>query len=189
MFYPKEIKGLTVRLRSIIPEDADITYKMRADKEKVKYMHQITGTVDDQKRYIEQQQKKKGDYLFVVLDYSDNIIGMRGIYNVKENSAESGRTIGYGDAFQNMEALLLGFDFAFNILNVEQIYMDAAVNNHSVRGIQIQIGAKEYRRGYHDGIEHEYVFSVLSRKDYIIHREKIYSLIEKHVNRVGRKSR
>ena len=35
MVYPKEIKGLTVRLRSIMPEDAEITYKMRMDREKV----------------------------------------------------------------------------------------------------------------------------------------------------------
>ena len=100
MVYPKEIRGLTVRLRSIMPEDAEITYKMRMDKEKVKYMHQINGTIEDQKKYIIQQQKKEGDYLFVVLDYNNNVIGMRGIYDVKENSAESGRTIGYGDAFK-----------------------------------------------------------------------------------------
>lgn len=187
MVYSEEIQGLTVKLRSIMPADAEITYKMRMDKEKVKYMHQINGTIEDQERYIIQQQKKLGDYLFVVLDYSDNIIGMRGIYNVRENSAESGRTIGYGDAFQNMEALLLGFDFAFDILKVDKIYMDAAVDNQSVRGIQRKIGAQEYRRGYHDGIEYEYVFSVLSRNDYQMNRKKIMSLIEKHVNRIGRK--
>lgn len=187
MVYSEEIQGLTVKLRSIMPEDAEITYKMRMDQEKVKYMHQINGTIEDQERYIIQQQKKLGDYLFVVLDYSDNIIGMRGIYDVKENSAESGRTIGYGDAFQNMEALLLGFDFAFDILKVDKIYMDAAVDNQSVRGIQSQIGAQEYRRGYHEGIEYEYVFSVLCRNDYQKNRKKIMSLIEKHVNRIGRK--
>ena len=187
MVYPKEIRGLTVRLRSIMPEDAEITYKMRMDKEKVKYMHQINGTIEDQKKYIIQQQKKEGDYLFVVLDYNNNVIGMRGIYDVKENSAESGRTIGYGDAFQNMEALLLGLDFAFDILKVDNVYMDAAADNQSVRGIQIQIGAQEYRRGFHDGIEYEYVFSVLSRENYQMCRKKIMSLIERHVNRFGRK--
>lgn len=187
MVYPEEIKGLTVRLRSIMPEDAEITYKMRMDKEKVKYMHQVNGTVEDQKRYIMQQQIKEGDYLFVVLDCHDNIIGMRGIYDVKESSAESGRTIGYGDAFQNMEALLLGLDFAFDILKVDKIYMDAAADNQSVRGIQIQIGAQEYSRGYHEGIEYEYVFSVLFREDYQKNRKKIMALIEKHVNRFGGK--
>ena len=86
-----------------------------------------------------------------------------------------------------MEALLLGLDFAFDILKVDKVYMDAAADNHSVRGTQIQIGAKEYRRGFHEGIEYEYVFSVLSRENYQMCRKKIMSLIERHVNRLGGK--
>lgn len=189
MVYPEEIKGLTVRLRSIAVEDAEVTYMMRMDREKVKFMHKINGSVEDQKNYIIKQRSKAGDYLFVVLDYSNNIIGMRGIYDVKDNSAESGRTIGYGDAFQNMEALLLGFDFAFDVLKVEKIFMDAAVDNHSVRGIQVQIGAIEYKRGYQDGLEYEYVFSVLSKEDYQKNRKRIMALIEKHISKRGRKNR
>lgn len=183
MVYQHIITGLTVKLRAVTPEDAEVTYKMRTDKDKVKYMHQIHGTVEDQRNYILRQREKKDDYLFLVLDNQDHIIGMRGIYNVTEDSAESGRTIGYGDAFQNMEALLLGIDFAFDVLKVKKVYMDAAVNNHSVRGIQVQIGAKEYRRGYHDGIEYEYVFSELYIDDYLKTRNKIMKIIEKHVNR------
>lgn len=59
MVYPKEIKGLTVRLRSIMPEDAEITYKMRMDREKVKYMHQIKGTVEDQKIILYSNKKRR----------------------------------------------------------------------------------------------------------------------------------
>lgn len=188
MVYEDEIKGLTVRLRSITPEDAAVTYRMRMDKGKVKYMHQISGTVEDQKKYIISQREKTGDYLFVVLDYSNNIIGMRGIYDVTETSAESGRTIGYGDAFQNMEAILLGLDFAFDILNVDRVYMDAASDNRSVRGIQIQVGAKEYKRGYQNGLEYEFVFSVLSKEDYKKNRNRIMAMIEKHASRRGGKN-
>lgn len=186
MIYSGEIEGLTVKLRSVASDDAEATYKMRMDKEKTKYMHPVDGTIETQKNYILNQQKKEGDYLFAVLDHNDNIIGMRGIYNVKKDTAESGRTIGYGDAFQNMEALLLGMDFAFDVLNVESLFMDAAADNQSVRGIQIQLGAKEYKRGYYSGLEYEYIFSVLSKEDYQQSREKIMSLIERHVNRQKR---
>lgn len=183
MVYPDKIMGLTVYLKSTAPEDAQATYEMRIDKEKTKYMHSVTGSVEDQRNYILKQRQKPGDYLFTVFDYNDKPIGMRGIYDVTENSAESGRTIGYGDAFQNMEALILGIDFAFDVLGVEKVYMDAAADNQSVRGIQEQLGAKEYKRDRLDGLGYEYVFSVLSKKDYIESRKKIMPLIERHVKR------
>lgn len=183
MIYDKEITGLTVKLRSVEESDAEATHAMRMDAEKVRYMHKVTGTAEDQRRYIAAQRKKPGDYLFLVTDLNGKPIGMRGIYDVKENSAESGRTIGYGDAFQNMEALLLGIDFAFDVLGVETVYMDAAADNSSVRGIQVQIGAKEYKREFLEDLGYEYVFSALTKEDYAENRSKIMKLIERHVRR------
>lgn len=183
MIYEKEIIGLTVKMRSVAESDAEVTYQMRMDSEKVKYMHKVRGTVEDQRNYIKAQREKKGDYLFLVTDLDDQPIGMRGIYDVTEISAESGRTIGYGDAFQNMEALLLGIDFAFDVLGVETVYMDAAADNSTVRGLQQQIGAKEYKREFLQHLGYEYVFSTLSKADYFPNREKIMRLIERHVKR------
>ncbi|MBR3969581.1 MAG: GNAT family N-acetyltransferase [Ruminococcus sp.] len=185
MVYDKVIVGHTVKLRSVEEADAQATYDMRMDSEKVKYMHKVSGTVEDQLNYIKNQRKKENDYLFVVTDMNDKIIGMRGIYDVKEKSAESGRTIGYGDAFQNMEALLLGIDFAFDVLGVETVYMDAAADNSSVRGIQQQIGAVEYERKFLENLGYEYVFSSLSKADYTVCREKIMKLIIRHAQKRG----
>lgn len=187
MVYDKIIEGLTVNLRAVEVDDAEITFSMRSDSEKTKYMHPAYGTVENQREYIKKQREKDGDYLFVVTDKEGKIIGMRGIYDVSNDHAESGRTIGYGDAFQNMEAPILGLDFAFDILGVNKIFMDAAVDNQSVRGIQIQLGAKEYKRDRLPGLEYEYVFSVLDKADYINTKEKIMRLIEMHVQRKGKK--
>lgn len=186
MIYPETITGLTVYMRSVVPDDAQATFYMRSDASKTKYMHAVSGTVEDQRNYIISQQNKPGDYLFTVFDYSNKIIGMRGIYNVTEESCDSGRTIGYGDAFQNMEAIILGLDFAFDTLGVKKVYMDAAADNKSVRGIQIQLGAKEYKRGYIEGFDYENVSSVLEKEDFIKSRKKIISLIQRHVQRMNK---
>lgn len=186
MIYPETITGLTVYMRSVVPDDAQATFYMRSDASKTKYMHAVSGTVEDQRNYIIGQQNKPGDYLFTVFDYSNKIIGMRGIYNVTEESCDSGRTIGYGDAFQNMEAIILGLDFAFDTLGVKKVYMDAAADNKSVRGIQIQLGAKEYKRGYIEGFDYENVSSVLEKEDFIKSRKKIISLIQRHVQRMNK---
>lgn len=186
MVYDKIIEGLTVDLRAVQIEDAEVTFSMRSDREKTKYMHQVYGTVENQREYIKKQREKEGDYLFVVIDKAGKIIGMRGIYNVFNGHAESGRTIGYGDAFQNIEALILGIDFAFDVLGVDKVYMDAAVDNTSVRGIQTQLGAKEYKREKLPELEFEYVFSVLNRDDYINARKEIMKSIEIHARRKKR---
>lgn len=183
MVYEGIIEGMTVNMRSVLPEDAEITYAMRMDQEKVRFMHKISGTVEDQRNYIINQNKKPGDYLFLVVDKTFKPIGMRGIYDIKEDSAESGRTIGYGNAFQNMEALLLGFDFAFNTLGVSTVLMDAAANNTSVRGIQQQIGAVEYERKYLEDLGYEYVFSALDKEIYYQKRKSIYKMIEKYAKK------
>ena len=183
MVYDKSIDGYTVRLRSVTEEDAEVTYAMRADTQKVKYMHKISGTVDDQREYIRKQRQKENDYLFLVTDLEGKPIGMRGIYDVTEKSAESGRTIGYGDAFQNMEALILGIDFAFDTLGVDTVYMDAAADNSSVRGIQQKIGAVEYERKVLDDFGIEFVYSKLKREDYKINRDAIMKLIMRHASR------
>lgn len=183
MVYNGVISGLTVKLRSVNVSDAEVTYRMRMDQEKVRFMHKINGTVDDQRRYIENQRQKEGDYLFVVLDNKDKIIGMRGIYNVTQDSAESGRTIGYGNAFENMEAIILGIDFAFETLNVNAVYMDAAKDNHSVRGIQEQLGTQVLKEEYIEELDNIYVFSVLYRESYQQHRESIMKLVERYAKR------
>ena len=63
MVYSEEIRGLTVYMRSTMPEEAEATYNMRIDKEKTKYMHQVNGTVEDQRAYLERQQDKPGEYI------------------------------------------------------------------------------------------------------------------------------
>lgn len=181
------IEGLTVDLRSVLPEDAEITYLMRTDKTKVQYMHKMKGTVEEQRNYILNQNKKEGDYLFLVINKQGQPIGMRGIYNIKADSAESGRTIGYGDAFQNMEALLLGLDFAYYDIGVSKIYMDAATENLDVRGIQNKLGAVEIERKTVPDFNYEIVTSILEKEVYIINREIIYKLIKKHSMRTVRK--
>ena len=45
MVYSEEIRGLTVYMRSTMPEEAEPAYNMRIDKEKTRDIHQVNGTV------------------------------------------------------------------------------------------------------------------------------------------------
>lgn len=180
MIYEKKIIGLTVTMESVTEKDAEVTYYMRMDKEKTKYIHKIDGTVEDQKKYIHLQNKKPGDYLFLVRNLDGEPIGMRGIYNIKGNEAESGRTIGYGNPYENMEALLLGFDFAFDILGVNILNMDAMEENKSIRSIQKKIGAERVRDVYDEELGTTMVYSILRKDVYKKKRLELMKMIERY---------
>lgn len=185
MVYDKVIKGLTVQLRSVEESDAEVTYKMRMDPEKSQYVHQIHGTVEDQRNYIRKQRSTPGDYLFLIEDLKGKPIGMKGVYNYDpgKNEVETGRFIGYGSQIQNVEALKLSFDFAFDVLNVDHIEMSALENNSVMLGIQKRFGVKFTYKDRYEGIDHDNLHSILTREAYAVSKPKVEALIERFANR------
>lgn len=185
MVYDKLIKGLTVRLRSADLDDAEITYKMRTDPEKTKFIHKNTGTVEDQRNYLMKQRAAPGDYLFIIEDFKGNPIGMKGVYNydANENTVESGRFIGYGSPVQNVEALKLSFDFAFEELGVSKIRMTALENNAVMLGIQEKFGAQFTHRELVEDLNKYCICSELTRESYIKSKTRIESLIKRFSGR------
>lgn len=185
MVYSDIICGLTVCLRAVEESDAETTYKMRSDPEKTRYVHRSTGTVLDQLAYIKKQRKIPGDYLFIVEDLSGKPIGMKGVYNYneKERTCETGRFIGYGTQVQNIEALKLSFDFAFDVLNVEKIYMAALEDNSVMLGIQKRFGVEFIGRELVEDIGQYNICSVLTRDAYLISKVRVETLIKRFANR------
>ena len=181
MVYDGYIKGLTVRLRSIEESDAEITFKMRSDPEKTKYVHRATGTVEDQRNFIIKQRALPGDYLFVVENLDGTPIGMKGVYNLNEEKkeVETGRFICYGSQVQNVEALKLSFDFAFDILGVNKVIMSALENNKVMLGIQKKFGVKFTHAEPLQGFEYNSLFSELSKSDYLNVKDNVESLIKR----------
>lgn len=185
MVYAGIIEGKTVRLRSIEERDAEVTFKMRSDPEKAKYVHPAKGNVEDQRKYIRKQRETPGDYLFIIEDLNGSPIGMKGVYNYNKerNEVETGRFIGYGSQVQNIEALMLSFDFAFDIMEVDRIVMSALENNNVMLGIQKRFGVEFTYRDRYEGLEYDNLHSVLTREAYAISRPKVEALISRFANR------
>ena len=60
------IEGRSVRLRSACLADVEFTYNIRQDKEKIQYLHQVSGTLKEQEEWLTKQRERQGDYFFVV---------------------------------------------------------------------------------------------------------------------------
>lgn len=185
MVYNGILIGNTVRLRAIEEQDAEISYKMRTDIEKSKYIHQDIGTIENQRDYIKRQRQKQGDYYFVVEDLRGNPIGLKALYglDIDRKEIESGRFIGFGSQIQNIEALKLGFDFAFDFLKVDQITMSALEGNTWMLCIQKRFGAEYTHRHYEDGMPYDNIYSVLTRKAYSVSKPKVEALISRFSKR------
>lgn len=185
MIYNGVLEGKTVRLRSVEEKDAEITFKMRSDPEKSRFFHAANGTVDDQLNYIKNQRQKQGDYLFIIEDIGGNPIGMKGLYNYnyQKKEIESGRFVGFGSQVQNMEALLLSCDFAFDILKVKNINMAALETNSVMLGIQRKLGVVFTYKDIPEGMKDYNLHSYLTKDSYLMARSKIQSLIDRFANR------
>lgn len=185
MVYDGIIEGLTVRLRSIKESDAEVTYKMRTDPAKTRFVHRNKGTVEDQRDYIKRQRTLPGDYLFMVENLKGKPIGMKGVYNhdpVKK-TVETGRFIGYGSQVENIEALKLSFDFAFDILGVDKIIMAALEYNNMMLGIQKRFGVEFTHRESMEGIAQANLYSELTKEAYAVSKVKVQKLIERFAGR------
>ena len=121
MVYQKTIDGKYVYLKSADVDDADFTLSLRKDPSLTRYLPKLDITVEQQKRWIETQRSKEGDYFFVVRRKDHTPIGTVSIYNVNGDTSESGRLALIGNAIENTEAALLLFCFAFDILHLKTV--------------------------------------------------------------------
>ena len=185
MVYEGVIEGKTVRLRSVEERDAEVTFRMRSDPVKSRFFHAAKGTVENQLEYIKRQRELKCDYLFLIEDLEGNPIGMKGLYNydASKKEVESGRFVGFGSQVQNMEALLLSCDFAFDVLKVETINMAALENNSVMLGIQKKLGVVFTYKDKPEGMNDYNLHSYLTREAYLSSRPRAQQLIDRFANR------
>ena len=137
MIYNGTMKGKYVILRSVLPKDTETTLNMRLDPEKTKYLHPVENSLDKQKRWIMEQNNRKGDYFFIAHNYSEHPIGTFSIYYIKGCEGHSGRLISFGNALQSFEMNILIFRFAFEYLNLRKINGD--VTNENGQAIKLDV--------------------------------------------------
>ena len=180
MFFDGILYGKTVRLRSVEESDAASTLAMRLNTSVNQYLTKIDNNVETQREFIKNQRTIEGDYLFIAEDMLGRPIGMRRVYHVSKNGETcfTGSLIGLGNAVQNTEIALLGYDFAFQILGVKRIILEVVANNINVINSQKRYGAIEIRREKSDEFG-EFIYQELTLDNYLAHRSDIYLLIEK----------
>ena len=170
MVVEKPLIGRYVRLDSCTEEDAEFTRDIRMLPDIRSCFPAFENTLEMQKRWIDRQQKKEGDYFFVVRDLNGKRIGTTGLYDICDGSGECGRLVIRGDAIRSIEAQLLCTRFAFEELGLEKLTgFIFADNKRAIRSSSIfgtEISDRET-----DETGNEIVKTVLTR-DVFFNREK-----------------
>ena len=123
--------------------DAEFTLGIRNNHELAKYIPIIEGTVENQKKWISEQRKKSFDVFFVIKKHDGEPIGTLSYYdfNTEDNTCEIGRYISYGDAFENIEAVLLMLDMLFERIGLVKVIMNINESNGPVISLWSRFGA------------------------------------------------
>lgn len=122
MAYVETIVGKYVDLCCVAPEDAEFTLAIRQDPEFSKYLPSFDNTIEQQIEWINKQREMEDDFFFVAWNKNGQRIGTVGVFGIKETPAKTGRLALKGNAFENIEAELLAFKFAFNNLNLDMLW-------------------------------------------------------------------
>ncbi len=183
--YSKILVGKTIKMRAMEEADAEITYNMRNDPEKSKFLNSPPGSIKEQRDYIIKQRNTPDDYYFIIEDFDGNPIGMKAFYNYSSENkiVESGRFMGFGNQIQHIEALVMGFDFAFDILCVDKVIMTVIEKNQSMCSLQQRMGAKETERIYMPAFGCYSIHSELTRDCYQQSRKRAEKLIDRFTRR------
>ena len=144
MFLSKTIKGKYIDISSVTESDAEFIIALRSDEDKTKFLHKIDTNLSKQKEWIKEQIARDNDFYFVYSNKSGERRGLASIYNIDENnkSAEFGRWISIGNVFENLESVILIFDFAFENFDIDTICLNMVKGNDYVTNFWKTFGAK-----------------------------------------------
>lgn len=174
-------EGVAFRLRPVTVDDAEFIVTLRKDNERTRFLHTISPSVADQRRWIESYLTRDDDYYFIIERRESNEpVGTLGLYNVdnrKTRSAEWGRWILLPSSMGAVESAFLLYQLAFDRLGLESVSCRTAINNtkvisfHEACGLAMQDGPTTYAH-LADG-RHELVEQVMTRDLWHANRERL----------------
>lgn len=140
MKYSKII-GKIISARSVEEKDSEFVLRLRLDQRLNFFIHSTSPDLASQREWIRNQQTRIGDYYFLLSDLMVKPFGLASIYNICGTECEFGRWISEGNAFQNLETVILMHDFGFNTLGLERINTFTRKENSKVVRFWIRFGA------------------------------------------------
>lgn len=135
---PERIHGVRLVLRLIMPEDADYIHDLRTDARYNTHLSPVTGSVDDQRAWIEQYKRREAarqEYYYVIERRDDaQVCGTVRLYDIQEDCFTWGSWIldEHKPAMAALESATLSFRVGFVCLSAKSALIDVRrLNTHA----------------------------------------------------------
>lgn len=147
MIYNNIIKGKYIQLRAATLDDAEFILSLRLDPTLNKYLHATDNSIESQKTWMLNQQKKEGDYYFIIESKEGELLGVVGVYDIVGNTFNWGRWIIKKSApmYTSVESTILVYYFAFYILNLDTALSEVMIENKNVIKFHLSYQCQIYK--------------------------------------------
>lgn len=180
---PQNFKGdkYGLNFRFVNESDAEFIYKLRSDKTLSKYIHDIEGGVDNQRRWISEYKKReiKGDEYYFIFFEGEIPVGVFRLYSIKDTTYTGGSWVMKPNS--SLEAIVavavISREIAFNTLGMEfeDDYDACHVDNKKVIKFNLKMGMIIYK--HFQDVKGEYVAMSLTKEDFEANKPKLLKLI------------
>ncbi len=187
MVYNGIIHGKLVDLRSVTENDAAFILRLRLDDNLNKYINKVNDSIEEQVAWIAKQRDRDGDFYFIIQKKDETPIGTISLYHIDDKMGEFGRWVSVGNPFENVESVILLYDFGFYILNLNTIYSEIVRENNRVINFNRKFGAKvlEEFKEYNGFIMQK---AVMNKENYVRVRERNSAILEEYITSLQRSS-
>lgn len=149
------VAGPRLRLRLITPEDAPYVRALRIDPLYNRHLSPVTGTVEDQRQWIERYKAQEARYqqLYYVIERHDGIrCGLVRLYDIDDGQFTWGSWILDANKPPKaaLESAVLSFGIGFDHLGLEVAKVDVRVENSHAEEFYRRLGMIETHRTLQD---------------------------------------
>ncbi len=180
------VEGHQLRLRLVQPEDAAYIYDLRMNPDYNSYLSPVSGTVADQKRWIENYKTREmaGEELYYVIEcLNGQRCGVVRLYEITEESFTWGSII----LDQNkprkaaLEATLQSMSVGFDILKRSVVKLEADNRNDIALAFYRRFGMSE------TGSDAQNTYFELTAADFNAHKDALWTAVKKHSKPIDKK--
>lgn len=141
------VEGVQLRLRLVQPEDAAFIYSLRTDPSLNVHLAEVTGTVDDQRRWIERYKAREqalGELYYVIERKDASAFGLVRLYNIAPDIFTWGSWVLGHDKPKKaaLESAVLSFGIGFRTLRIPQAIIEVRRDNAHAIAFYQRFGAR-----------------------------------------------
>ena len=177
------IKGKLVQLRVAGEQDAEFTLSVRQNKEKNKYIPRIEVSIENQKKWIRNQEECDDSIFFVVERLNGERIGTYSLYNIVGDRAEAGRLVMLGNQVETIETGMLFSDYCFDVLKIKEVKSIIVDENMAALGFSNNLGGVKVDEYIDENTGRRNIVHISNKERYYEKRGKLTKLVEHFCNR------